>query len=181
MPKQPPRRELAPPEQKTFHVNVLHSVLALKMEERSNNYHTVLSITAWCLRFFYRIKDDCSDPDTRRRRLNAQELKRAEHWLLRHSQARSFPKERKALLREHLISTFSRLKSLAPFMDGEQLLRVGGRLANSSLSKSQQHPIIADSKDSLMIMFFKHMHICLGHCGPSLLLCSTACGGGQTA
>ena len=173
VPKQPPRRALAPPEQRTFHINVLQSALALRIEERSNNYHTVLSITAWCFRLFHRIKDGRPDPDTRGRHLTVQEIKRAEHWLLRQSQARSFPKERRALLREHNISTSSRLKSLAPVMDEEHLLRVGGRLSNSSLTRSQQHPIIADSKDSLIIMYFKHMHVSLGHCGPSLSLCAT--------
>ena len=58
-------------------------------------------------------------------------------------------------------------------MDDEQLLRVGGRLSNSSLTHSQQHPIIADSKDTLIRKFFSHMHVALSHCGPSLLLCST--------
>ena len=38
---------------------------------------------------------------------------------------------------------------------------------------SQRHLIITDSKDPLMSLLFTHMHVCLGHCGPSLLLCST--------
>ena len=50
------------------------------------------------------------------------------------------------------------------------LLRVGGRLSNSSLTLSQRHPIITDSKDSLMLLLFTYMHVCLGHCGPTLLL-----------
>ena len=68
---------------------------------------------------------------------------------------------------------FHRLKALTPFMDQEGLIRVGGRLSKSSLTQSQQHPIILDRKDSLVKKLFLHKHIALSHCGPSLLLCNT--------
>ena len=55
-------------------------------------------------------------------------------------------------------------------LDSSQLLRVGGRLGNSALSLSQQHPIIADCKDTIIIKWFEHIHMSLCHCGPSLLL-----------
>ena len=51
---------------------------------------------------------------------------------------------------------------------------MGGRLAHSNLSKSQQHPIIVDGKDSLIKKLFLHKHLSLSHCGPSLLLCHTS-------
>ena len=173
VPDQPPRRTLPPPEIRTVHAVMSQPEFPLRIESRSNNYHLILSITAWCLRFFHRLKEGRPDPDTRGRHLTYQELQAAEHWLLRHSQQRSFPKERRALLKQHNIAPSSRLRALAPLLDEEELLRVGGRLSNSSLTKSQQHPIIADSKDSLIGKLFIHMHICLGHCGPSLLLCHT--------
>ena len=47
---------------------------------------------------------------------------------------------------------------------------MGGRLANSSISLTQQHPVIADSQDLLIQKWFHHIHISLCHCGPSLLL-----------
>ena len=173
VPDQPPRRTLPPPEIPTVHAVMNQPDFALRFESRSNNYHFILSITAWWLRFFLRLKEGRPDPDTRGRHLTYQELQAAEHWLWRHSQERSFPKERRALLKQHTIAPSSRLRALAPLMDEDGLLRVGGRLSNSSLCKSQQHPVIADSRDSLIRKFFMHMHVCLGHCGPSLLLCST--------
>ena len=56
------------------------------------------------------------------------------------------------------------------------LIRVGGRLSNSSLTQSQTSPSnYRFSKDSLIIMLLlTYMHVCLGHCGPTfLLLCAT--------
>ena len=173
VPDQPPRRTLPLPEIRTVHAVMSHPDIALIIESKSSNYHFLISITAWCLRFFHRLKEGRPDPDTRGRHLTGQELQAAEHWLWRHSQERSFPKERRALLKQHTIAPSSRLRALAPLMGEDGLLRVGGRLSNSSLSLSQQHPVIADSKDNLIRKFFMHLHVCLGHCGPSLLLCST--------
>ena len=170
VPYQPPRRALPPPEIRTVHAIMIQSDLALRLGSVSNNYHFILSVTAWCLRFFHQLKEGRPDPDTRWKHLTYQELQTAEHWLWRHSQDRSFPKERRALLKHHCIAPSSRLRALAPLLDEEELLRVGGRLSNSNLTKSQQHPVIVDSKDSKL---FNHMHVCLGHCGPSLLLCHT--------
>ena len=59
-------------------------------------------------------------------------------------------------------------------MDDKQLIRVGGRLSNSRLSHFQQHPIVMDSKDPLMMKLFSYLHSSLCHCGPSLLLCSAS-------
>ena len=98
---------------------------------------------------------------------------KAEHWLLQQSQARLFPNEILAILKNKPLSKSSKLRALNPWLDKNQMLRVGGRLANSTLSKSQQHPIIADARDPLIKKFFEHLHNTLCHCGPSLLLCST--------
>ena len=170
IPKQPP---MITPEQKTVNVVFLQSSIALQIGNISSNYHTTLAIAAWCLRFCNRIKHGRPDPDNRSKHLTGADITQAEHWLLREAQTRSYPKEQKALLKGQEIPRSSRLLALSPVLDEEHLLRVGGRLSNSSLSKSQQHPIIADSKDPLIIKFFNHMHLVLCHCGPSLLLCAT--------
>ena len=153
VPWQPPRKPLSTPEQKVISCNVLQSAPPPLVETRYSSYHKLISITAWCLRFYHRLKKTHPpDPGTNGRHLSAQELTQAEHLLARLSQARSFPKERHALLHGHSISPSSRLLSLSPFLDQEQLLRVGERLSNSSLTLSQRYPVITDSRDPLMIL-----------------------------
>ena len=104
--------------------------------------------------------------------LTGAERRAAELWLLQQSQARLFPNEIQAILKGKPLSRSSKLKALHPLLDHNQLLRVGGRLSNSTLSKSQQHPIIADARDPFIQKYFRHLHTTLCHCGPSLLLCS---------
>ena len=104
--------------------------------------------------------------------LSGAERRSAELWLLKQSQIRLFSAERTALLKGKPLFRSSKLKALHPMLDSNQLLRVGGRLENSSLSYSQQHPIIADARDPLIHNLFNHLHKALCHCGPSSLLCA---------
>ena len=170
MPKQPPRKML--PEEPAVHVMHQHSSIADDIGNISSSYPFTLSVAAWCRRFCQRIKTGRPDPDCRTKRLTGAERTAAEQWLLREAQARAYPKDREALQKGKPLPRSSKLRALAPLLDKTQLLRVGGRLANSSLSKSQQQPIIADARDPLIIKLFNHLHVALCHCGPSLLLCS---------
>ena len=173
-PDQPPRRTLPPIEVRPAHATLVQAEFALQFENHTNDYYLVVAMTAWWFRFFHRLKGGRPVPDTRQEHLSPQELEEAEHWLLRKSQQRCFPKETRALACQQNIAPSSRLRALTPLMDNEYLIRVGGRLARSALSKSQQHPIIVDGKDGLIRKLFIQKHISLSHCGPSLLFCHTS-------
>jgi len=54
----------------------------------------------------------------------------------------SFMKEKKDLMEKGSLSNNSSLLSLNSFLNGNQLLRVGGRLENSDLTFDQRHPSI---------------------------------------
>ena len=169
IPWQPPRKPLLAPELRLpTNINAIHQTPPPFLEGRYSSYHKLISVTAWCLRFFHKVtkqKGVSSD-----KHLTAKELYQAEHVLARLSQARSFPKEREALLHDRTLAPSSRLLSLAPYLDQELLLRVGRRLSNSCLTMSQKHPVIVDAKDILMTLLCTYLHVCLGHCGPTLLL-----------
>ena len=170
-PHQPPRRTLLPMELKPITINITapHSSVASQIQEKTSGYHTTLAVAAWCLRLRDRLKLGRPNPDNRTKHLTGSEIIRARDWLLKENQSINFPNERKALEKDLPIPPTSRLRALNPLLDPTQLLRVGGRLANSSLSLTQQHPVIADSQD-LIQKWFHHIHISLCHCGPSLLL-----------
>ena len=167
IPWQPPRKPLIAPEQRIHSCNMVQFIPPPMMETRYSNYHKMISVTAWCWRFYSKLRKRSEHSG---KHLSAKEITQAEHLLARLSQTRSFPKEREALLHNRPIPPSSRLLSLSPYLDQELLLRVGGRLSNSALTLSQRHPIIIDSKDSFMLLLCNYMHVCLGHCGPTLLL-----------
>ena len=169
IPKQPPRKPLpdaGPP------VNVVitsHSV-AEDLCELPQGYPHIIAMAAWCLRFTTRIKEGRPNPDARTKRLTGGERLEAERWMLKEAQRRAFPKDIVRLQASKELSRDSRLKALTPFLDQHNLLRVEGRIGNSSRPDTLSHPIICDAKDPLMVKYFEHLHLILCHCGPSTLL-----------
>ena len=173
LPHQPPRRAPPPLQTQPLHATIKQAEFAVLFENRSNNYNLIVSMVAWWLRFLSRLKDGRPDPDIRLKCLSPLEHQTAEQWLFRQSQRRSFPKEQLALSKGFRVSASSRLQALTPTIDKMGIIRVGGRLGNSELSISQQHPVILDGRDSLIKKLFLSEHIRLSHCGPTLLLCHT--------
>ena len=155
-------------ERRVVHSCTPASDLSLEILKRSSNYFTILAIVAWIFKFIQNLKTKSISSHLH---LQQKDILKAEHWMLKESQQRSFPKERDALKKEQQIPHNSPLKALTPYLDDNQLLRVGGRLSHSSLAHFQQHPIIIHSKDELTIKYLSHLHVTLCHCGPSHLLC----------
>lgn len=84
-----------------------------------------------------------------------------------------FSKKEIDLLRENRgLPSKSKLKSLAPILDTNGLLRVGGRLKNSLLAMDEKHPIILSENHEFPKLNFRYDHIKLYHCGSQLLLSS---------
>ncbi|XP_072375734.1 uncharacterized protein [Diabrotica undecimpunctata] len=61
----------------------------------------------------------------------------------------------------------SPLSTLSPFVDGDGLLRVGGRLHNSNILYTQKHPIILPKASHVTDLIIRHEHLKLLHAGPS--------------
>jgi hypothetical protein len=60
---------------------------------------------------------------------------------VKRAQTDSFIKEKADLVGKGSLSNNSSLPSLNPFLDGNELLRVGGRLEKCYLTFDQQHPL----------------------------------------
>ena len=174
-PRQPPRKELVE-DHVPVNATLPHWDLAEHICNKSSNYPSVVSTVAWWLRFCHNLMNTQKLAPTEASKphptiLSGTERRLAEIWLLKQAQSRLFASEKVAILKGRPLSRSSKLKALHPHLDKDHLLRVGGRLANSSLTQSQQHPIIADAREPFVKMYFQHLHVMLCHCGPSLLLC----------
>ena len=101
------------------------------------------------------------------------ELSSAENDWLMIAQKESLPNEYNALKNGEPISKSSRLLPFRPIFDeNHSIVRVGGRLSNSSLSHSQQHPVILDGNHPVTKLIILSEHLRLMHAGPTLLLSS---------
>lgn len=66
----------------------------------------------------------------------------------------------------------SNLAPLSPFIDGDGVIRVGGRLQNASIPYANQHPAILPKGSIITDMIVRSEHIKLLHAGQRLVLSS---------
>lgn len=104
--------------------------------------------------------------------LNKEEIAFVEKHLIKIVQVRNFSGEWNRLKKGKPIHSTSKLRSFDPFLDEDEIIRVGGRLNNSELNYNAKHPIIlpANSKFTRVLMLYFH-HKFL-HLGPQSLLYS---------
>ena len=169
LPNQPPRKPL-PDARPPINVVVPYFSVAGDISSRPHQYPHLIAIAAWCLRFMKRVKEGRPSPDTRTKQLTGSERRMAEQWLLKEAQKRSFLKEVNLLKKKKLVGKDSRLRTLNPYLDENDLLRLGGRISSSARPTTISQPIITDARDILMENYYNYLHELLCHCGPSLLL-----------
>ena len=105
--------------------------------------------------------------------LTVSELQRSLKLLAQLSQRDSFTNEIMLLSNKKPLNSRSRILSLAPYMDADGILRVGGRIQNASYCPYNKiHPILIDSKHTFTKLLFVREHLRLFHCGPQQLLSS---------
>ena len=146
-------------------------------EKKAKSYITLLHSTAYIFRFIGNCRAALKrGPVGRDRTLTMEEVKRAEAFLFKQSQARTFGTEVVGLAAKppKPIMKSSRLRLVHPYLNPEGILLVGGRLKNTSLPPHQKHPPILSASDVVTKLLFAHYHVSLSHCGPTLLLAHTA-------
>lgn len=125
-------------------------------------------VVAYCFRF----QNNCSKPKAERRfeAVSVKEIHHSMISLVKIAQAESFPDELKQLRQKNPVQPSSRLISLTPFLDLDGIIRVGGRLRNSTLPFSKKFPILMCGIHPLSKLIMSRQHIRLLHAGPQLML-----------
>ncbi|GFX69882.1 uncharacterized protein TNCV_4392371 [Trichonephila clavipes] len=101
------------------------------------------------------------------------EVNEAELCLIKNLQASAFQEEIEFLAKGGCNSKKGKLFSLNPFLDGNQILRVGGRLQNSDLTYSQKHPALLPADHLLTQLIMINIYNRNFHSGPQALLYCT--------
>ncbi|CAK9831432.1 hypothetical protein ANTRET_LOCUS8425 [Anthophora retusa] len=120
-------------------------------------------IIAYCLRV--RRANRATGP------LTTSEVHEANLRIVRLLQATSFAKEISCLRSDECLPTKSKLIPLNPFLDDQGILRVGGRLQNSTLPFSQKHPILLPKGHHITTLIIRDAHCLNHHAGITSTLC----------
>lgn len=128
----------------------------LELLNRFSKFSKLRRVTAYICRFFNNART------TKAKRiynaLSVKELNDATELWIKLVQKYEFEAEYIQLSSNKAISHKSNTFSLNPFMDTNQIIRVGGRLKNSTLSEDVKHPIILPKNSQLSLLIINHAH-----------------------
>ena len=130
--------------------------------DKFSSFSTLMRVIAYCHVYMTRLRKKTSNS------FNL-EYQKALLSLIRIHQRKHFYNDIDKLLNNQNVSKNSKLRSLNPFLDKDNLLRVGGRLSNANLSYDQCHPFIINDVCKFTVLLVKYYHIKYQHANVLLL------------
>lgn len=97
--------------------------------------------------------------------ITAKEIREADTRIIRLMQTIAFSQELRSLQRSENLHPKSKLIPLSPFIDDQGIIRVGGRLQNSTLSFAQKHPILLPKGHHVTTLIIRDVHLKNHHGG----------------
>ena len=140
-------------------------ITELSLVKKYSDFDKLLRITSYCFRFVKLCKREIVSTN-----FSPQEIEFSLHRLIMMEQKRLYFETVKRLNENKKLKCTDTLLPLDPFLDGENLLRVGGRINNSNLSFDSKHPIILPSKSYLCELIIRREHRSSCHSGLSTTL-----------
>ena len=125
-------------------------------------------VVAWMIRFVKNfVAKNCQRRAEWRRQgpLSAEEVQQAETRIIADCQARCFATEITAIKTGEQVKLEGRLRQTSPFLDGEGVMRVGGRLDKAPVAYSTRHPVILPPRDDVTQLIVTYNHVKVLHSG----------------
>ncbi|XP_025192697.1 uncharacterized protein LOC112592764, partial [Melanaphis sacchari] len=132
---------------------------------RFSSFNQMIRVTARLRRFIQL----CRKQRVESGFLRQSELDAALHVIVRHSQQCYLSDLVGCLKRWNPIQSKS-LARLCPFLDSNNLIRVGGRMQNSNWSERRKHPMLVPKESYLAVLIARHWHLYACHARPRLLI-----------
>lgn len=149
-------------ERKNVTCHIVQKKEMWELTRRFSSWTKLLRITAYCRRIIRaNRKADVV--------LDADEVEQARRVWIRLAQLHDFGDTER---QSHDLSKLRKttLRNLAPFVDEEGLLRVGGRLQNADLMYDEMHPYILHGRNDITQMIIKDAHERMFHGGPQITM-----------
>ncbi|XP_046749846.1 uncharacterized protein LOC124413362 [Diprion similis] len=137
--------------------------------ERFSSLTKLKRVVAYCLRW-----KDVSKPRNLQRThsLTVDELERATTTIVKMVQAARFAQEISDLRSKQRVNHDSVLITLHPFLDDDNIIRVGGRLRNAPVSYSRRYPVVLPSNHHVTTIIIRDAHYRALHAGAHALFAS---------
>ena len=149
---------------KVFHVNVISPLSRLLLH--FSDWYKLKRIVAWLIKY----KNFLFNRRMENMNIGMSEMKAAEASIIRIVQEEEFSEERKDLQSRGFVKAGSSLRSLNPFIDSDDVVRVGGRIKNCGLDYDATHPMILPYKHHITDLIIRNCHENVGHLGRNSVL-----------
>lgn len=131
-----------------------------KLLESASDWNKLVKKVAWMLKIKACLKNKVKLTPT----LSIDELEEAELEIYRQVQKDKFATEINAMKKGQMFKDRN-IKKLQPFIGKEDVIRVGGRLQNSSLDYGAKHQILLPKNHHVVGLLIKKAHQAVGHLG----------------
>ena len=147
--------------------------------DRFSSWHKAKRAVAMCTQCVRKLKARVKDLDSKGRKVRVSDLEAAEHLILREVQHTVFKEEiavlqttnqQNGLQARSCLKTRGPLYKLDPFLDENEILRVGGRLRRANLSDEVKFPIILPKRSHISKLIIRHFHEKINHQGKGMTL-----------
>ncbi|CAG4928687.1 unnamed protein product [Colias eurytheme] len=145
---------------KQVNIVISGSEIIKKIIEKQSSLSKAVRILAWILRFTAKAEKQSY--------LSIIELNRARNLIIKNCQIESFSQEIHSLKLGKAISKQSKLFSLNPILDENDILRVGGRLRHANIDAEMKHPAIIPCNTRLAELIIDQAHEFTYHGGARL-------------
>ena len=132
-----------------------------------SKWHDLKKGVAWLRKFISWMKGKRQNIQ---KDITVADLHGAETAIVRCLQRKQFQNEIVMINASRKIPRSSRIRALEPFLDEEDILRVGGRLSDSSVHYERKHPIILPRDHYVTSLVIKHYHETTKHAGTEYVL-----------
>lgn len=160
---------------KTTKINTYLNTEEIRVQETSllsqfKNFETLTELIktiTYCRRFLNCKKDNYENNQI----LTTQELEDSLNICIKKAQEEEFREEIDYLKNKKQVRRKSQLRSLNPYLDEKNILRVGGRLRHANLPHDTKNPIILGRTNPLTRLIVADAHDKTLHGGVQLMLC----------
>ena len=156
--------------QKSIYVSLISAINNEIVDmKRFSDWTRVKRVAGWVVRFAQNILKE-EDKRILEKDLQMEELATAETMLVKDAQQSSFSAEVDTLIAGGELPDSNKLSSLSPFVDGDGVLRVGGRLRYIPIPTEAQHPAILPRCHEITRLIIEWLHKKNGHVGREHML-----------
>ncbi|XP_043661485.1 uncharacterized protein LOC122625466 [Drosophila teissieri] len=151
-------RAIKPTTLHNFPDESIHELLIHKF----STWTRLIRVSSYCHRFIHTLRSHHRNSAPF---LTSEELLDAQRRLIRHVQQKSFAREYAQLENRRQLNAKSHLIRFSPFLDDYGVMRVGGRIEQSTLNYNAKHPILIPKDTPLAGLLVRHFHVSYLHTG----------------